>query len=158
MASKKKSEVFRTSASTATRLTNIDPSTPEGLSKAVALGASECFMAARKLDEGFSDQTGEYILAFHAIELGLKAFLIKQGVAARDLRKKPYRHDLVVLHKAAKTHGLSLSIDDVDKMLEWINEWHNDQVKIRYEFTKERTLPMCATLFPMIEAIISASK
>jgi hypothetical protein len=32
-------------------------------------------------------------------------------------------------------------------MLAWINEWHHCGVKIRYEFTEQRTLPICATLF-----------
>jgi hypothetical protein len=135
----------------------IDPSTPDGLSKAFSMGASECLMAAMELDRGFSDRTGEYILTFHAIELGLKAFLIKSGVPEWGLREKPYGHDLVCLYNMAKQRGLSLGITDVDEMLAWINEWHHCGVKIRYEFTKQRTLPICATLFPIVEAIIKAS-
>jgi hypothetical protein len=150
---------FEDRASTATRLPpiGIDPSTPDGLSKAFSMGASECLMAAMELDRGFSDRTGEYIATFHAIELGLKAFLIKCGVPEWGLREKPYGHDLVCLYNMAKQRGLSLGIKDVDEMLAWINEWHHCGVKIRYEFTEQRTLPICATLFPLAEAIIKAS-
>jgi hypothetical protein len=59
-------------------------------------------MAAMELDRGFSDRTGEYIVTFHAIELGLKAFLIKCGVPEWGLREKPYGHDLVCLYDMAK--------------------------------------------------------
>src|SRR4029453_4880365 len=51
-----------------------------GLDKAQALvsGAAECLEAAECLDgSGKPDQTGEYIVLFHAIELGLKAFFLK---------------------------------------------------------------------------------
>jgi hypothetical protein len=70
------------------------------------MGASECLMAAMELDRGFSDRTGEYIVTFHAIELGLKAFLIKCGVPEWGLREKPYGHDLVCLYNMAKQRGL----------------------------------------------------
>ena len=99
---------FGDRASTATRLPpiGIDPSTPDGLSKAFSMGASECLMAAMELDRGFSDRTGEYIVTFHAIELGLKAFLIKCGVPEWGLREKPYGHDLVCLYNMAKSSML----------------------------------------------------
>ena len=109
-------------------------------------------MGAMALDQGFSDLTGEYILTFHAIELALKAFLISRGIAS-----KPYGHNLVRLYQAAKEHGLSINIPDADEILAWINEWHCDGVKIRYEFTLPRTLPMCSTLFPLAEAIIAVT-
>jgi hypothetical protein len=86
-------------------------------------------MAAMELDRGFSDRTGEYIVTFHAIEFGLKAFLIKCGVPEWGLREKPYGHDLVCLYNMAKQRGLFLGITDVDEMLAWINEWHHCGVK-----------------------------
>ena len=69
-------------------------------------------MAAMELDRGFSDRTGEYIVTFHAIEFGLKAFLIKCGVPEWGLREKAYGHDLVCLYNMAKQRGLSLGITD----------------------------------------------
>ena len=151
-------EAFRARASTATRLNAIDPSTPAGLGSAYALGASECLRAAKQLDAPMSDLTGEYIITFHAVELGLKAFLVKQGMNAETLRKRPYGHDLVRLFDEAVKHGLELGTPDADKMIRWINEWHCEGVKIRYEFVDQRTLPMCATIFPLIEAILAASQ
>lgn len=38
----------------------------------LAVGAAECLSAAKSLDAGEPDQTGEYIVLFHAIELGWK--------------------------------------------------------------------------------------
>src|SRR5271166_4044659 len=105
----------RNQASTSIRLTTgIDPSTRDGLSRAFAHGAIECLEAARQLDKGFPDLTGEYIVTFHAIELGLKAFLIRHGVTETRLRSKPYGHDLVKLYEAARQHGMSLDLPDVD--------------------------------------------
>lgn len=150
---------FRASASTGTRLViGIDASTPDGLSQALAIGAGECLMGAKTLDKAFSDLTGEYILTFHAIELGLKAFLIKCWLSEEELRKKKFGHDLDRLYDEAVKRGLSLNVENAEKLLVWVNEWHNEGVKIRYQFIGERTLPICATLFPLVEAIISASK
>ena len=103
---------FRDRASTATRLPpiGIDPSTPEGLAKALAIGAGECLKAALELDEGFPDLTGEYIVTFHAIELGLKAFLINNGMSEKALSKAPYGHDLVSLYNAAKARVSRLAL------------------------------------------------
>jgi hypothetical protein len=145
---------FRATASSGTRLPpfGLDPSTPAGQAKTLAIGAGECLKGAMDLEQGFPDLTGEYILTFHAIELGLKAFLVSRGVAPR-----PFGHNLVKLYEAATQQGLSIGIPDVDEMLAWINEWHCDGVKIRYEFTTPRHLPMCGTLFSLAEAIISVT-
>lgn len=149
---------FRAQASSATRLPpiGVDPSTPDGLAKIVAIGAAECLKGARDLDAGFSDLTGEFILVFHAIELGLKAFLIKRGLSESELSRNPFRHNLINLYKESKRRGLTLDINDTNEMISWINEWHCDGVRIRYTFDEQRTLPMCATIIPLAEAIISA--
>lgn len=107
-------------------------------------------MDAKDLQKGWSDRTGQYIITFHAIELGLKAFLIAAGL-------KPWGHDLVALYKEAKTNGLVLSTPYVDEQIAWINEWHCQGVRIRYEFTTQRTLPLCKTLFSLAEEIISVA-
>jgi hypothetical protein len=147
----------RARASTITRIvTGIDPGAADGMSKAFRQGASECLLAAERLDDGFADLTPEYIVLFHAIELGLKAFLLKPGLPTEKLRKKPFGHDLVQLYAEAKRRGMSLAISDADELISWINEWHDD-VKIRYEFANHRTLPICKTLFPLTAAIINSS-
>jgi hypothetical protein len=148
---------IRPTVSTATRLPPIglDVSTPQGLAMAYAIGGGECLADARRLQEGvFSDRTGHYIITLHAIELGLKAYLISKGYTEESLRSKPFGHDLVELYKAAKAKGLVLTTPNADELIEWINEWHCHGVKIRYEFTEERALPMCETLFPLASEII----
>lgn len=122
---------------------------------AYAIGAGECLADARRLQEGvFSDRTGHYIITLHAIELGIKAYLIGKGCSEESLRSKPFGHDLVELYKAAKAKGLVLTTPNAEDLIEWINEWHCQGVKIRYEFTEERALPMCEVLFPLASEII----
>jgi hypothetical protein len=145
------------STSTATRLPplNIDVSTPQGLAHAYALGAGECLKDAQVLQEQlFSDRTGHYIITLHAIELGLKAFLISNGYSEETLSARPFGHNLVALLNAAKTKGMTLITPDAEGLIETINEWHCKDVKLRYEFTKQRTLPMCAVLIPLAIEII----
>jgi hypothetical protein len=136
----------------------IDTSTPDGLSRAYGIGAGECLYSARKLDDGFGDLTAEYIITFHAIELGLKAFLVKQGLTEDQLRRKPFGHNLIGLFEEAKRRGLALDLANADEFIAWVNEWHCEGVKIRYDFTEARTLPMCQDLFPLIEAILAACR
>jgi hypothetical protein len=134
----------------------IDPNTDEGRAKAFRNGAGECLIGALKLNDGLGNLTGEYILTFHALELGLKAFLAKSGLSNDKLRKKPFSHNLVNLYAEACKRGLSISLHQVDETIEWINEYH-DQGALRYEFTQTRELPMCETLFPIVEAVLAAS-
>lgn len=50
---------------------------------------------------------------------------------------------------------MELSIANAEELIAWINEWHCDEVKIRYQFTETLTLPLCRDLFPLAEAIIA---
>jgi HEPN domain-containing protein len=134
----------------------IDPSTPDGLSRSYVSGAAECRDAARKLVDDLGNLTSEYILTFHAIELGLKAFLVKHGLTEGQLKRKPYGHNLIVLFKEAERRGLVLSLDNTDELITSANEWHDNAVKIRYDFTETRTLPMCQEIFPLIDEILVA--
>jgi hypothetical protein len=147
----------RPPVSTATRLPpiNLDVSTPQGLAKAYAIGAGEILADARALNENqFSDRTGHFVITMHAIELGLKAFLIARNYTEETLRHRPYGHNLAELLKTAKAEGLILTTPYADELVEWINEWHYDDVKIRYQFAEERSLPMCEVLFPLASEII----
>jgi hypothetical protein len=70
---------------------------------AYAIGASNCLADARALqDARFADRTGRYMIILHAIELGLKAFLIGKNVTDGELRIKPFGHNLVELLNAAR--------------------------------------------------------
>jgi hypothetical protein len=148
----------RASTPTHVRLAiGIDSSTDAGRSKALRYGAGECLIGAKKLDEAFPDLTGEYILTFHALELALKSFLAKNGVSDHDLRRQ-YGHDLVSLYNEACQHGLAVSFPDIDNAIVWINEFHSRGALLRYDFANMRELPMCSTLFPLVEVILAASK
>ena len=152
-------QTSRPKESTHTRLViGIDPNTNDGRSKAFRYGAGECLIGAQKLDAGFPDLTGEYILTFHALELGLKAFLAKHGLTNEQLRKKPFSHNLVNLYNEACKRGLSISLPNIEDTIAWINEYHDQGSLLRYDFTNARELPMCTTLFPIVEAILVASK
>jgi len=137
-----------------------DLSTPEGKSWVYRLEASRCVSAAKTLQEHhpYLNETPTYIILFHSIELGLKSFLINSGIPEKDLGKTPYRHDLCALYKEATRRGLALADTNAAQIIEWINEWHCKGVKIRYEFTLERELPVCAVVLPLAEAIIAASE
>ena len=142
----------------ATWLSGIDPNTPTGLCEALRLGAEICLTGAKKLDASSPgyDLPDRQILTFHALELALKAFLAKHGFTAKTLRNKPYGHNLDRLYSEAAEHGLSLQPHNKE-LIEAINEYHYKHI-VRYEFAKTRTVPMCMTLFPIIEAILAAGK
>jgi hypothetical protein len=129
-------------------------STPAGRYR---LEASRCLSAAKTLEKHhYANETPHYVILFHAIELGLKAFLIKDGMSIEELRKSPYGHNLQSLYREASKRGLYLDDSQFEPMIDWINKWGG--VKIRYEFDTARDLPTCADLCPLAEAIIAACK
>ena len=134
----------------------LDVSTPAGLARGYADFAGDLLKDARQLlKEGiYSSRTGHYIITLQAIELGLKAYLITKGFDKSTLRAKPYGHDLVNLLKAAKEKGLVLTTPHAEALIEWVNEWHCHDVKIRYEFKDDRELPTCDELIPLVVEII----
>jgi hypothetical protein len=138
-------------------LIGLDLSTLAGKSRVTALAASECTSALKTLIKchPYHNETPHYILVMHAIELSLKAFLMKNGVDEKKL--KSIGHDLNALYKVAVELGLSLNDPNAYALIAWINEWHQP-VKIRYEFTVERELPACSVLVSLADAIIAASE
>jgi hypothetical protein len=148
---------WRARQSTGTRLVLADTSTVEGLHHAVWCGAGEFYNVALRVIP--TDSSPQYVLIFHAIELALKALLLGKGLTLDELKKRPYGHNLVNLYEAAQQRsGLRLPVADADKFLTWINEYHDRDALIRYEFTRTRTLPMADTLFPIVAALIEAGK
>jgi len=138
---------------------DIDASTPQGLSKAFRHGAFECLLNAEALMESnTANLTGHYIVTLHAIELGLKAFLAKNGLTADELSKKPYGHDLVALYSEAVRRGLTVAVPNIDKTLEYLNRYHNKGATLRYVFAHRRELPLCSDLLPIISALVNASR
>src|SRR5215831_11816531 len=111
-----------------------------GGNRAIALAASECTSALKTLIKyhRYPNETPHYILVMHAIELALKAFLMKNAVDEKKL--KSYGHDLNRLYKIAVKLGLSLDEPNAFDLIACINEWHQT-VKM---FTIERELPACS--------------
>src|SRR5262245_24525584 len=117
------------------RIADIDTSTPQGLATAFRHGATECLFNAEALDKGqTSNLTGHYIVTLHAIELGLKAFLAKNGLTEAELSRNPYGHDLVSLYSEAVTRGLSLAIPGIENTLRKLNVYHKKPI-LRYDFS-----------------------
>ena len=112
--------------------------------------------AAQQLDAGFADTTPEYVLLMHATELGLKAYLARNGLSEKEI--KALSDDLIKLYGRAKQFGMALEFANAEGMIEWLNEWHGDRARIRYDFSSDRTLPLCTILFPLVEEIIRAGK
>jgi HEPN domain-containing protein len=139
-------------------INDIDPNTPAGLCKALGIGAEICLIGAKKLDASSSrwDLPDRQILAFHALELALKAFLAKHGLTRKTLGNKPYAHDLDRLYSDAVQRGLSLPARSKE-LIAAVNEYHRAHI-IRYEFATTRRVPTCKSLFPIVEAILAACK
>jgi hypothetical protein len=87
-------------------------------------------------------------------ECRLIGVLIGKGVSEEELRAKPIGHNFVELFKAAKAKGMELVTAQADNLIDWINDWHFNGVKIRYEFTEDRVLPTCEVLIPLAQEII----
>jgi hypothetical protein len=102
----------------ATNMQQAKPSLPEDEERTTALGllryAYEYIDAARIVDDAKVDDpefmhlspVPAYFLAFHGIELSLKAFLRHKGMTARELRGKTYGHDVLACLRKAKEMGL----------------------------------------------------
>jgi hypothetical protein len=142
---------FRDKASSVTKTQNIDPGTPKGRCQMLLAGANEIMLSVRK-PAVMPDLSGQHILAFHAAELALKAFLAKHRVSKKKLPKH-YGHDLVRLYGDAKKKGLALTTPNAAEYIEWMNDFHKNG-SIRYVFAEDRTLPLCENLVPVIDEII----
>jgi hypothetical protein len=138
---------------------NIDISTPQGLATAFRHGATECLFNAEALSKDrTANLTGHYMVTFHAIELGLKAFLAKNGVTESVLRKKPYGHDLVSLYSEAVNQGLCISVSGIERTLHQLNRYHHKGAILRYNFSETRELPLCSDLLAIASALVNATK
>ena len=87
---------------------------------AVYLSAQSFFLAAESLER--SIESGELSLSFdmpvyylyaHALELGLKAFLLAKGLSKEELKGHKFGHKLQPLWDACIQNGLQLTKTDV---------------------------------------------
>jgi hypothetical protein len=134
-----------------TFLRQIDTSTDEGRAAALKGIAEECLVGAARLRSNFPD-LAEYILAAHALEVALKAFLAKQGVTDAELRRTG--HDLVALHDMARREGLSVQHHQANAIIDWLNEYHNYGARLRYDATQNISLPNTKMIFSIIREVL----
>lgn len=77
----------------------------------------EFFMRAKEFrrayerlpNSGQPPEWPKYVLLYHAVELALKAYLLRQGMSEEVLRSKKFGHNLKKLLKEAVRRGLTLS-------------------------------------------------
>ncbi len=131
----------------------VERTTPKGLARY----AYEYMDAAMIVDEAKGPQTllsqasytPAYYLAFHSIELSLKAYLLERGKSLEQLTKK-YRHDLQKLYDIAKEEGL-LEVfkedqQDVDALHLLIDL--NAENQLRYLQTGFKRFPLFSIVEP----------
>src|SRR5271163_2052472 len=94
---------LRASSPSGTRMVLDNPS----LAEAFWRGTGEFLQAATQLDAKFPDTTPGYVLLMHATELGLKAYLARNGLSEKEI--KALSHDLIKLFERAKQLGLTLT-------------------------------------------------
>ena len=72
--------------------------------------------AALSFDNGGEFSIVPYFLHSQAIELGLKAFLLLKGATRRELKQRPYGHNLINLLEGCRQRGLEefLVLDGLD--------------------------------------------
>jgi hypothetical protein len=149
-------------------LSGLDRSTPEGLSKTYFSIAVEYLKDAKILHERDPQfgGLGKYLLACHALEIGLKSFLARERLSEKELSRKPYGHDLTVLYEEAARRGLDLA-HDVRATIDHANCYHykfeedaeggDDRVEIYYALRYDaglKVLTSCGTLLEAISAIL----
>lgn len=89
-----------------------------------------------------------YFLFCHAIEVGLKAYLIKLGDSADDVKNK-FGHDLARLLLACKKRGLAITDHDVD----WLSGLSETHKKFWARYPKEDWSQSGIPTIPQFEAV-----
>ncbi len=89
-----------------------------------------------------------YFLFCHAVEVGLKAYLIKLGDSADDVKNK-FGHDLARLLQACKKRGLAITDHDVD----WLSGLSETHKKFWARYPKEDWSLGGIPTIPQFEAV-----
>jgi hypothetical protein len=153
---------LRGNATTYLPPSSLDRSTKEGLSKTYVNIALEYWNDAKILhdrDPQFGG-LGKYMLAFHALEVGLKSFLAKKGLSEKELSGRQFGHDLTALYEAAVQRGLDLRrAHDVRATIDHANSYHyKSEVEetyyaLRYD-AGPKVLTSCGAVLEVISAIL----
>jgi HEPN domain-containing protein len=101
-----------------------------------------------------------YFLLCRSLELGFKAFLADKGKTIKQLRKKPFRHDLETLLKECESNGLATSLSDVTRIREqvkWLNQYYDDK-QLEYPEISHYRLPDLKDLRESVSKLIVATE
>ncbi|MNS57157.1 hypothetical protein D3C72_900360 [compost metagenome] len=90
-----------------------------------------------------------WFLAYHALELYLKSFLLHHGSSLNDLRLR-YRHSLAKLWEAAKTGGIVIATDP-GQLLQYLDE--GGLIAHRYIVTGAQQRPDPQQVMELLEAL-----
>jgi hypothetical protein len=88
--------------------------------------------------ETHSDSPIEFLF-WHSIELFLKSFLLAEGLSEKELRVKPYGHNIQELWKASSFRGLRLSVKDA-ALLSYMPDT-DSMIELRYLKVGVKTVP-----------------
>jgi hypothetical protein len=144
----------------------LDRSTPEGLSEtyfSIALEYRNDAKILHERDPQFGG-LGKYLLACHALEVGLKSFLAKERLSEKELSRQPFGHDLTALYEEAVRRGLDLRVaHDVRATIDHANCYHykfeeetegeDDRVTIYYALRYDAGLKVLTSCGPLLEVI-----
>ena len=153
----------------------INRNTQDGLSNTYSIIAGECLDDAKRLHKVLPDPdtTGKYIITCHALEVSLKAFLVRHGLTEIQLSRAPYGHNLNNLYNSSLKKGLrlrlsGLSPSDVKEAIELFNRYHYEYKEdglhdeaLRYALRYDaglKVLPSCGVLIDIIEGVLNAVK
>ena len=121
---------------------------------AFLIGAKDYLDASNALGTIYS--ASAYMVAFHSIELGLKAYLSIKGVNIHYLIKC-YGHDLTKLYRECEKLGMIIATPEADGLIEWFNEFHSYRAPIRYEFADRKPLPSIGYVRQVATEIVAAA-
>lgn len=108
--------------------------------------------AARKLDTLAGDWSPKYYLLCHAVEIGLKAFLLLHKHTPSELKTFAVRHSLKTLAEMARCHGMSFTARE-SEIIELIDAVHADH-RLRYVKPGSTQMPQQTELEDFAEDIL----
>lgn len=108
--------------------------------------------AAHKLDALAGDWSPKYFLLSHAVEIGLKAFLLLNGHTPAELRTLPVRHSPKALAGMAAKHGMTFTARE-NEVIDLVDAVHTDH-RLRYIKPGSLQMPQQAELEDLAEDIL----
>jgi hypothetical protein len=130
-------------------------SRPEHIAVGCLTDAQSYFHSATVLDameDGLVHIAPIYFLLCHTIELLLKAYLLSNGVDARELQKSHIRHQLKELGKASQDKGLNLSEHSI-AIIDMLAP-HHENHSFRYRKTGFKSFPLPSEIRKAIAEVL----